>query len=106
MIGIADADIGGAYVARTFTSKGRQLKRGDHLGADEVLSIPIANRRALADAGYINIYPKRAATVQPRSGKDERFVIMTGKNEFGVIEGRKINDRPLSKEAAEKLAAH
>jgi hypothetical protein len=54
-------DIGSARVRRTFTLRGKILKPNRRLSADEVLAIPIANRRALVDAGYLEIYPRRSA---------------------------------------------
>jgi hypothetical protein len=54
-------DIGSARVLQAFTLKGEYLSPNRRLSADEVLAIPIANRRALIDAGYLEIYPRRSA---------------------------------------------
>lgn len=97
MLEMKDADIGGARVRRTFTRGEQQLKMGDMLTAEEVLAIPIANRRALTDSNFIELYPKA-----PGSGGD-RMMVGVGKDEFNVIEGRVLNDEPLSRKEAEKL---
>jgi hypothetical protein len=67
---IADKDIGGAYVLKPFDLRGERLIPPQHLAADQVLSIPIANRRALIEAGYIEIHPQRPP---PWNSKDESF---------------------------------
>jgi len=54
-------DIGSARVRLGFTMKGEYLSPNRRLSADEVLATPIANRRALVDAGYLEIYPRRSA---------------------------------------------
>lgn len=96
MIQIADHDIGGARVARTFTMNGKQLRRGEQLSADEVLKINLPNRRALADSNYLEIYPRQAAA-------GERFIVGLGKDKYNVIEGRIVNEQPLTRDQAEKL---
>jgi len=98
MLDIADSEIGGARVRRTFTFGERRLRAGDVLEAAEVMAIAKANRRALIDANYINIYPK--APAQPPG---DLFIVGIGKDKFNVIEGRTINDKPLTREQAEEL---
>ena len=97
---IEDHDIGGARVRRVFSMAGRNVRGGDQLSADEVLSIPTANRRALIDSGYIEVYPR------PHHGASdaERHIVHVGRGQFDVIVGHKINARPLSKDEAEELA--
>lgn len=96
MLAIAEQDIGGAYVRRTFTNNGKQMKRGDQLTREEVLSFPRNNRVALTEGVFIEVYHKA-----PSGG--ERFMIGVGNNEYNVIEGRMLNEEPLSKKEAEKL---
>src|SRR5215813_9794586 len=99
---IADADIGGARVRRVFTARGQVMKAGKHLSADEVLAINLPNRRALQDAGYIEIYPKGAP-----AGKREpetRHIMKVGDGQYDVIEGHKLNPKPVSREEAYRLA--
>jgi hypothetical protein len=99
MLEMKDQDIGGARVRRTFTSGARQLKAGEQLTRDEVLKMNLPNRRALSDSGYLELYP-RAPTAEP----GERFVVGVGKDKCNVIEGRVLNDDPLTKDQAERLA--
>lgn len=101
MLDIADQDIGGARVRRTFTRGDHRYKMGDMLTRDDVLNIAVANRRALSDSNFIEIYPRAAAAPLPNM---QRFVIGTGDGRFNVIEGYKINEKPLSKDEAQKLA--
>lgn len=99
MLQIADKDIGGARIARTFTRNGIQLKRnGPDLTAEEVLSINPPNRKALIDSNFIEVYPKASAPIGT-----EKFIVGIGKNQFNVIEGRVLNKAPLSREEADKL---
>jgi hypothetical protein len=53
---IADKDISSGRVLRAFRWDKEEFKPNQHLMADEVLAIPIANRRALVDGGYLQIY--------------------------------------------------
>ena len=104
---IAEADIGGARIRMGFSRGNVRMKAGEHLTADEVRSIPLANRRALASAGFIEVYPARTEVVHryadPKPG--DRFIVQVGKGQFNVIEGRRLNDEPLTREQAEALAA-
>ena len=97
---IADADIGGARVRRVFSMRGEHLQANRHLSADEVLAIPISNRRALIDAGFLEVYPKRSPV---KHVNEARFVIRTG-DKFDVIVGHKLNTEPLSRPDADRLA--
>lgn len=100
---IADADIGGARVVRAFNRGSEYIKRGQYLSSDEVLALPIANRRALIDGGYLEVYPKRSPA---KRMNEARFVIRVSKEkeEFDVITGYKLNDKPLSRVEADRLA--
>lgn len=98
---IADHDIGGARVRRVFTRGSRHLRGGDMLSGDEVRAIPVANRRALIDAGYIEVWPKSG---EAAGSAGERHIVHRGKGQFDVIAGVKLNAEPMSKEDAEELA--
>jgi hypothetical protein len=97
-----DEEIGGAVVLRkidTFdpvTGAPRVLKRGDKISREEFLKWSPANRRALAEAGYIHVHILDAA-------KKDRFVIQVGKGEFYVVEGKMLATG-LSKDEATRLA--
>lgn len=99
MLEIADKDIGGARIARTFSMNGKQLKRGDpDLTREEVLAIRLPNRRAMTDSNYLEVYPKPSVIFG-----GEKFIVSVGNNEYNVIEGRTINKEPLPRKEAEKL---
>ena len=103
---IADQDIGGARVRLGFSRGNVRMKAGEHLTADEVRSIPLANRRALASAGYIEVYPTRTEVVHKQAPAKpmDRFIVAVGKGQYNVIEGHRLNDQPLTREQADRLA--
>src|SRR5258708_4609050 len=107
---LRDEAIGGAFVRRGFTRftkdgpiGGQYLKAGTHLTADEVRSMPMVNRRALATSGALDVYP---VTPPEHLSKDnaavpedfERFVIHAGGGRYDVVLGRKLNDSALTKQ--------
>ena len=105
---IADKDLGGARVRLTFQTilkdgATRRFKANDQLSAEDVLAWPLANRRALVSAGYIEIYPKQFVGRQAIK-KGDRFIVQAKKDQYNVIEGHRLNDQPLSREEAEALA--
>lgn len=91
---------GGAYVRRAFTFGERELTSKDVLTADEVASIPIANLNALINTGKLELFP-----ATPFTFVAERFAVNRGFGKWDVVEGRKLNDAPLTKVEAEALAA-
>lgn len=99
---LVDDNIGGAYVRRGFTRGGEYIKAGTRLSPDDVRSIPIVNRRALAVSGALDIFPVAPAH---DAADFDRYVIHRGGGHYDVIAGRKLNDEPLSKAEAEGLAA-
>ena len=99
---IADADIGGGRVRRPFTRAGKYLKPGTELSRDEILAMPHANRQALIDSTYLEVWP--APKVSPIEGAS-RHVISRGFARFDVIYGVKLNKEPLTKDEADALAA-
>jgi hypothetical protein len=56
---IADQDIGGARVCHPFSHNGRYFKWGQNLTPDEVLAIPLADRRMRVKIGDLKIYKRR-----------------------------------------------
>jgi len=99
---IAGADIGGARVRRVFTARGQVIKAGKHLSADEVLAMPLANRRALIDAGHLEVYPKSSPAA--KSEPETRHIIKVGDGQYDVIAGNKVNPKPVSRDEAYRLA--
>ncbi len=107
---LRDEAIGGAYVRRGFTRftkdgpiGGQYLKAGTHLTADEVRSMPMVNRRALATSGALDVYPVTPGNAAAPEDF-ERFVIHAGGGRYDVVLGRKLNDSALTKQEAEALA--
>lgn len=101
MLLIADQDIGGARVRRIFTMAGRVMRAGDELTGDEVRALPVANRRALMEAQYIEVWPR------PREADTsamQRFIVHRPPGKFDVVAGARINEHPLSRAEAEELA--
>lgn len=96
---IAEQDIGGARVRRRFSRGKEALLAGRILSADEVRAIPVANRRALIEAGFIEVYPQGPVTTV-----GERHLVHLGRGQYDVIQGVRLNDKPLSKDEAEDLA--
>lgn len=104
---LADEQIGGGTVRRTFKFGDTQVFAGHPLTAEQIIGIPRANRRALVEKTFIDIYPKPPTDLAPahelpRDG--ERHVVSSGFGKFDVIEGRKLNSAPLTKDEAMTLA--
>ena len=102
MLTISDNDVGGARVRRIFSIGERNVRGGETLSRDDVLAIPTPNRRALADAGYIEIYP-RPAIPAPSEG-DNRHMFHIGGGRY-VVSGPLLTGEPVSKEDAEAIMA-
>ena len=97
MLMLGSNEIGGGYVRLGFTDATRRYKMGEQLTAAQIKSFH--NHRRMIDIGKIAVYPPAPA------GKSERHVVSTGFGRFDVIEGHKLNDRALTKDEAEELAA-
>lgn len=99
---IREADIGGAYVRRLFTFGSVKMMAPAKLTREQVLSIRPANRRSLIERGVIEVYPR--ARHDDESGI--RMIVKgEKKNEYDVILGRKINEKPLTLDEAEAMVA-
>ncbi len=96
---ITKADqIGGGVVRRAFRMGERYLLAGTKLTADEVMSINRPNRAAMIDNGMLAVWPPSG------DARGKRYAIHTGGGGYDVIEGRKLNDKPLTREEAKALA--
>lgn len=105
MIPVRDEDIGGAVVRRRIERGGRSpLLAGARLSRDDVLSMPVANRRSLVATERLWLLPQGAAVAATSDQRATKHIVQVGKNQFEVIHGVKLTDQPLSKEAAEELA--
>lgn len=105
--GDAQRDIGGAVVRRRFSQGGRELTNGMVLSPGEVEAIKPNNRKALLDNGYIQIFPRPARShleADLEVVPTVRHAISIGFGRWDVIEGKKINAEPLTRELAAALA--
>lgn len=100
MIPIHESQIGGGKVRRMFSKGSVKLRPGTVLTGDEVRSIRALNRTALIEKGYLDIWP----VVDVPAEGTARFIRPLGFGRYDVIEGRKLNDEALDKEAAHKMA--
>jgi len=99
---IADADIGGARVRRVFNSSKLGTKKpGSHLTAEEVLSIAVPNRRALQEAGFIEVYPRSSPPGSREPQKLHRIKVAGGRYE--IIKGNKVTPEPVDWEESERI---
>jgi hypothetical protein len=122
MIPMHPSQIGGAKVMRTFRLGDRQMYHGAMLTGDEVRAMAHNNRNALIEKGFLMVWPKEVGMI-PGDGVSapiiapsapppvslpaasaERHVSARGFGKWDVIEGRKVNDKPLTREEAHKLA--
>lgn len=101
---IEEADIGGARVRRTFRRGNEQLQAGHMLSAAEVVAFAPANRRALIEAGHIEVYPRPPVESVGVGSDAELHMVHLGGGKYDVIKGVKLNDSPLTKDEAEELA--
>ena len=97
---ISTDDIAGGKVQQAFRMGDRYLMRGTALSREEICRIPTQNRNALIDKGYIHVQLKGVESAVA----GERFVVSLGFGRFDVVEGKKLNDKHLSREAAYALA--
>ena len=98
MIPVHDDQIGGAVVRRRIDrGPDGPLLAGTRLSREEVLAMPTANRHALVTTEHLWLMPIGDAVA-------ERHIVHLGRGQFDVIAGVKLNDQPLSKDAAEDLA--
>lgn len=93
---VRDEDIGGAYVRRVFRMGDDFAKPGEPLTREQVLAFPQANRQALIDNKYIDVYP-------PAAAEGDLLIVSRGFGKYDVIQGRKLNIEPLTKEQAEAM---
>lgn len=103
--GLRDTEIGGGVVRRRFnmTFPGRDgvvsMVPGTPLTAEQILAMPIGNRRGLVRMGHIDVFPRMAAPPDA-----ERHIVHNGGGRYDVIAGVKLNAAALTREEAEELA--
>ncbi len=93
---ISEDQIGGGWVRRPdFRTGGDVLKNGTHLTREWLLKMPCATRVAAVNTGFIELYPVGLVS--------ERFVLARGEGVYDVVEGRRLNEQPLSRKEAQAL---
>ncbi len=100
--------IGAAVVTFPFRMGEKWLRSGTQLTHDQLAKMGTTNRNSLIDRNFIYVVPKSMVgqiVDVPMAERQERHVVSRGFGRFDVIEGRKLNDEPLDKEAATALAA-
>ncbi|MGH6845795.1 MAG: hypothetical protein ACRECU_14000 [Methylocella sp.] len=98
---ISAPDIGAAVVRRTITVSGIKLPPGHKLSLDDCARMRPANYWSMIKTRIIELCPEQSHGNTPHG---ERHIINIGFGRFSVIEGRKLNDTPLTKEDAQALA--
>lgn len=93
--------IGGALVRRRFNMGGRDVRPGETLSRDQIMSMPGPNRSALIDSGFLDVFPEATSGIATMPC----HVVHRGMGKYDVIWGRVLNEQPLSKEDADALAA-
>lgn len=88
--------VGGALVTRPFSFNGKRRLAGETLTAKEVLSIPVMNRRALANRGFMEVFPDP-------SDRGSFYVTDIGLGKFAVIQGVVVSSDTMPRKEAEKL---
>jgi hypothetical protein len=96
--------IAGGRVIRTFTMGDKHLLARTVLTRDQILSMRTQNRNALIDKGHLVVWPREAVAAPAENL--QRFVVpMAFGRGYDVIEGRKVNETPLTtREEANRLA--
>ena len=100
--GIPGFELAGAIVRRPFNAGGARVLSGAILSPEAFWSIGYAVRRLFVREERITPFYQRAGAA---AGAVERHTIHRGGGRYDVVEGVLLNDEPLSREAAESLAA-
>jgi hypothetical protein len=108
--------IGGGRVIRAFRKDGKMIPVGTNLSREDILDINPSNRTSLVGR-FIDVWPQpdtagfnassatgKSAGQAGRSAGLEKHVVSLGFNKFLVIEGKKLTEKPVSREEAYALA--
>lgn len=100
-------------VLRGFNSDGGRVKAGTILTHEQLSKMPRQNRDVMVEKNWIILIPKdpmnsaKPSQVSPPAvadGQPQRHLVSLGFGRFDVIEGVKLNEKPLRKKEAEALA--
>jgi hypothetical protein len=94
--------IGGGVVQQTFRMGEKHLYAGAKLTREQIVRMPAQNRNSLIETGRIMVWPRDATAAQ--DAESQCFVAPLGFGRYNVIQGRKLNDAPLNREEAHRLA--
>jgi hypothetical protein len=95
---LSNSQIGGAIVQRRMTLGDRTMMRGDALTAEQCRSIPRQNLKAFVNTGVLELFP-----ASPIPEGSQRYAVHMGMGKFDVIEGRKLNTKPLTRAEADAM---
>lgn len=106
---IRGEDIGGGVVKFGFRVGAQFVRSGTKLTAEQIAKFSPTNRQALIDKGMLAVWPKSANEPSPTQSASSdhpapRHIVHTGRGQYDVIEGHKLNDGPLKKADAQTLA--
>ena len=93
------SEMGGAFVRKRFVQGDVVRAVGSRLTVADLAAIPAANRDALVKNLYIEPFPAAPIGVQ------DVILVSRGFGKFDVVEGRRINTDPLTREEADALIA-
>lgn len=94
-----DKIVGGAYVERPFRVLNELKPRGTTLTRAEVLSLRPQNRDALINGNFMREFPSA-----PNAEDGQLFVTRGSDLKYYVVRGFVVNDRPLTRDEAERMA--
>ena len=95
---LRSVDIGGGIVRRAFEMEGKKIPAGTTLTGDAIRAM--RNHKTMIEGGRLDVWP-RGGSAEPGT----LFVVHQGRGKYDVIEGRKLNSAPLTKDEAAALAA-
>jgi hypothetical protein len=100
---LSEDQIGGGYIRRPggIKSGGDKIANGTHLSREWLLKLPKATRNAMVSLGDIELYPLAPSN----SAGGQKFVAHRGGGAYDVIEGVKLNDKPLTGDEARAMVA-
>lgn len=99
MMGLESRDQIGGGIVRRIWNMGPPV--GTILSPEQIVKIPIGNRRSLIRNGKLDIFPPAPARAMPDA---ERHIVHNGGGRYDVIVGVKLNSAALTREEAEDLA--
>ncbi len=91
-------EIGGGVARRPFVIGAGYIRAGTELTLEQLKKMPAQNRTALIESGHIAVYPRASEFT-------ERFMVSLGGGKFNIVEGRVINEEPMTRDEAQAFLA-